>query len=240
MVCEVCVWSHPAFPEKPSLLADIGRRGRPIRLAADARGRRQSGRFARLAVRAAAIWAKRFFGGEGRQDHLCRYAAPASRPQPLGGGSRRWLAADSGRSASRAAPWRVGAWARPCGLAPRLGLRPPSAAASPSPSLYLLDASATGADEDNAAGRSVLALHRSGSPGSLAQPRTPSRESRVGNTPSLSPKREWRRRGGKAKAEATERPMPDAGRGEVRGRFRRPADRPLRAGRRRSKRTPSG
>ena len=122
-----CERRHPAFPEKPSLLADIGRRGRPIRLAADARGRRQSGRFAGLAVRAATIWAKRFFGGEGRQDHLCRDTAAASRPQPLGGGSRRWLAADSGRSASRASPWRVGAWVRPAGshLASDFARHPP-------------------------------------------------------------------------------------------------------------------
>ena len=122
-----CERRHPAFPEKPFLLADIGRLGRPIRLAADARGRRQSGRFARLAVRAATIWAKRFFGGEGRQDHLCRYTAAASRPQPLGGGSRRWLAADSGRSASRASPWRVGAWVRPAGshLASDFARHPP-------------------------------------------------------------------------------------------------------------------
>ena len=76
---------------------------------------------------------------------------------------------------------RMGA---PCGLAPRLGLRTPSAAASPSPSLYLLDASATRADEDNAAGRSVLALHRSGSPGGLAPPRTFRRESVSRQTPS--------------------------------------------------------
>ena len=139
---EVCEGRHPAFPEKPSLLADIGRLGRPIRLAADARGRRQSGRFARLVTRAAAIWARRFFGGEGRQRHQCQSPAAASRPQPLGGGLGRWLAAHSGRSASRAAPGRAVARARPCGLAPRLGLRSPSAVPSPSPSLYVLDACA--------------------------------------------------------------------------------------------------
>ena len=180
-------------------------------------------------------------------------APPRSRPSGFLAGKAGKITCDETRSgvASAAARWRLAAvagggfraicvprrplaWRRPgapFGLAPRRGLRSPSAAASPSPSLYLLDAYATRAYEDNAADRSVLALHRSGSPEGLAPPRTP-HQGITGRQDAIAQnKREWRRRGGKAKAEATGRPMPDAARGEVRGRFRRPADRPRRAGR---------
>ena len=145
---------------------------------ADARGRRQSGRFA--------CWPSAFprsgpsaFLRTNPARTRVQFTAAASRPQPLGGVSQRWLAADSGRSASRAAPWRVGAWARPCGLAPRLGLRPPSAAASPSPSLYVLRRLRCRGGQRQRGRKKRFALHRSGSPGGLAPPRTPSRESRV-------------------------------------------------------------
>jgi len=100
--------------------------------------------------------------------------AAASRPQPLGGDSR-WLAADSGRSASRAAPWRGGARARPSGS----HLAADFARHSPSLRLHRRFTSLTpplpGRTKTTRPEEANNTLHRGGSPGGLAPPRTPSR-----------------------------------------------------------------